>query len=166
ARLDGGQKLRTKIDYPVQAWTFGESLALVFLPGEVVVDYALRLKKELDGPRLCVNAYANDAPCYIPSERVLSEGGYEGGDAMIYYDKPARFRAGLEKRIIDEVHRQIPGSFKAPFDAERLQGTRPLSPQQSWATLRTEKPFTAELMAAEPLLSSPVAIDFGPDGRL
>src|SRR5262249_1060920 len=74
ARLDRGEKLRTKIDYPVMVWTFGDSLAMAFLPGEVVVDYALRLKRELDGLRLWVNAYANDAPCYIPSERVLKEG--------------------------------------------------------------------------------------------
>src|SRR5262249_37228375 len=68
-RLDRREALRTKISYPVQTWSFGDSLGLVFLPGEVVVDYSLRLKKELDGRRLWINAYANDAPCYIPSER-------------------------------------------------------------------------------------------------
>ena len=52
---------------------------MVFLPGEVVVDYVLRLKKEFDPARLWVTAYANDEPCYIPSERILKEGGYEGG---------------------------------------------------------------------------------------
>ena len=76
-----------------QTWAFGDSLAMVFLPGEVVVDYALRLKSELDGRRLWLNAYSNDAPCYIPSERILKEGGYEGGGAMIYYDMPVPFAA-------------------------------------------------------------------------
>jgi len=33
ARLDRGENLRAKIDYPVQTWTFGNSLAMVFLPG-------------------------------------------------------------------------------------------------------------------------------------
>jgi len=83
ARLDRKELLRTKIDYSVQTWQFADGLAMVFLPGEVVVDYALRLKRELDGLRLWVNAYANDAPCYVPSERVLKEGGYEGGGAMV-----------------------------------------------------------------------------------
>ena len=96
ARLDRGEALRTKIDYAIQTWAFGDVLAMVFLPGEVVVDYSLRLKRELDGLRLWINAYANDAPCYIPSERVLREGGYEGGGAMVYYDVPGPFqtRAG------------------------------------------------------------------------
>src|SRR5262249_32843777 len=116
ARLARGEKLRTKIDYRVTTWSFGASLALVFLPGEVVVDYALRLKKELDGRRLWINAYSNDAPCYIPSERVLKEGGYEGGGAMVYYDVPGPFRAGLEKKIIDAVHAQLGKPFPPPFD--------------------------------------------------
>src|SRR5262249_37119926 len=52
AKLDKGEKLPTKVAYPVQTWAFGDSLAMVHLPGEVVVDYPLRLKKELDGRRL------------------------------------------------------------------------------------------------------------------
>src|SRR5437588_1827945 len=107
ARLDRGEALGTEVAYSVQSWSFGDQLALVFLPGEVVVDYALRLKRELDPGRLWINAYANDAPCYIPSERVLGEGGYEGGDAMVYYDKPARFRPGLEKKVVAAVREQL-----------------------------------------------------------
>ncbi len=166
ARLEKGEALRTKIDYPVRTWAFGDSLAMVFLPGEVVVDYSLRLKKELDSRRLWLNAYANDAPCYIPSERVLKEGGYEGGSAMVYYDVPVPFKPGLEQKIIDAVREQTDRSFSATFDAGKTGVTRPLSPQQSLAALRTKKGMTAELVAAEPLVASPVAIDFGPDGRL
>src|SRR5262249_12881495 len=103
ARLDKGEKLPTKLAYRVQTWTFGDSLAVVFLPGEVVVDYSLRLKREFDSGRLWVNAYANDVPCYIPSERILKEGGYEGGDAMVYYDWPTRFAPGIEDEIVGAV---------------------------------------------------------------
>ncbi len=95
----------------METWVFGDELAMVFLPGEVVVDYSLRLKREFDASRLWVNAYANDVPCYIPSERVLQEGGYEGGGAMIFYDRPTRFAPGLEDRIIAAVHHLAPSSF-------------------------------------------------------
>jgi hypothetical protein len=105
-RLDRGEKLKTQIDYPIQTWKFGDMLTMVFLPGEVVVDYSLRFKHELGRDRLWINAYANDDPCYIPSERILREGGYEGGGAMIYYDVPARFRPGLEEKIVAVVHEQ------------------------------------------------------------
>jgi len=119
ARLDRGEKLPTRLGYQVQTWTFGDSLAMVFLPGEVVVDYSLRLKREFDSARLWVNAYANDVPCYIPSERVLKEGGYEGGDAMIYYDRPTRFAPGIEERIVRAVHQLIPRSFQDRFAVYR-----------------------------------------------
>jgi putative membrane-bound dehydrogenase-like protein len=166
ARLDRGEKLRTKITYPIETWSFGNSLAMVFLPGEVVVDYALRLKRQLDGSRLWINAYANDAPCYIPSERVLKEGGYEGGGAMVYYDLPGPFRPGLENKIVSEVRRQLEKTFPPRFDPKRTGGSLPLSPQQSSAAIKVHEGLEVELVAAEPLVTSPVAIAFGPDGKL
>jgi hypothetical protein len=111
ARLERGETLPTKIPYLVETWTFGNELAMVFLPGEVVVDYSLRLKREFDASRLWLNAYANDVPCYIPSERVLQEGGYEGGGAMIFYDRPTRFATGVEARIVTAVHNLVPSEF-------------------------------------------------------
>jgi hypothetical protein len=81
---------------------------MVFLPGEVVVDYSLRLKAEFDAARLWINAYANDVPCYIPSKRIWREGGYEGGDAMIYFDRPTRLAEGTEEAIVSAVHDLLP----------------------------------------------------------
>jgi len=166
ARLDRKEALKAKIDYSVQTWQFGDSLAMVFLPGEVVVDYSLRLKRELDELRVWINAYANDAPCYIPSERVLKEGGYEGGGAMVYYDLPGPFRPGLEAKIIDAVHAQLDRHFRSPIDGKKTGGTRPLSPQQSLAAFHTKPDLAVDLVAAEPLVTSPVAIDWSADGRL
>lgn len=112
AKIQRGEKLREKVSYSIQSWSFGDSLAMLFLPGEVVSEYGLRLKSELDGSKLWVNAYANACPCYIPSEAVLKAGGYEGGGAMIYYDQPAKFAAGLEQRIIDLATQQLKPGFR------------------------------------------------------
>lgn len=166
SKLDRGEKLREEIEYPIQTWSFGNELALVFLPGEVVVDYSLRLKRELDGLRLWVNSYSNRAPGYIPSERVLQEGGYEGGGAMIYYDQPTRFRPGLEQVIVDAVHKLLDGGFKPALNPQGIDQTRPLPPQASLKTIHARPGFVVELAAAEPLVTSPVAINFGPDGRM
>jgi hypothetical protein len=108
ARLERGEKLPTELPYLVQTWNFGNELAMVFLPGEVVVDYSLRLKKEYEASRFWVNAYANDVPCYIPSKRIWREGGYEGGYAMIYYDRPTRLAEGTEELIVSTVHELLP----------------------------------------------------------
>jgi hypothetical protein len=86
----------------VQAWRLGKDVTLVALGGEVVVDYSLRLKKDL-GPGLWVMGYANDVMAYIPSLRVLKEGGYEGGGAMIYYGLPSIWSTRVEELIIENV---------------------------------------------------------------
>ena len=166
AKLDRGESLPTKLDYPVQTIAFGESLAMVFLSGEVVVDYALRLKRELDSGRLWTNGYSNGVSGYIPSERILGEGGYEGGGAMVYFDRPTRFAAGLEQPIIDAVQRGLRPAFASSVDSSRTRGSRPLSPEQSRGALRPRPGQTVDLMASEPAVTSPVAIDFGPDGSL
>ncbi|HEX3599694.1 MAG TPA: neutral/alkaline non-lysosomal ceramidase N-terminal domain-containing protein, partial [Lacipirellulaceae bacterium] len=167
AHLDAGEKLPTTVAYPVQTWKFGKSLAAVFLSGEVVVDYSLRLKKEFDASRLWMNAYANDDPAYIPSERVLKEGGYEGGGAMIYYGLPAPFAPGLEDKIIAAVSAQLGDDFKAPPAKQNgTQGSTPKSAAESLAAIKVHDGLRVELVASEPLVQSPVAIDFGPDGKL
>jgi len=93
--------------YPVQTWRFGKELMLVTLGGEVVVDYSLRLKKELEAGKTWVMGYANDVMAYIPSLRVLKEGGYEGATSMIYYGLPSVWGPRVEELIVAEVHRQV-----------------------------------------------------------
>src|SRR5262245_31559134 len=139
---------------------------MVFLSGEVFVDYSLRLKKELDSTRLWINAYSNDAPAYIPSERVLKEGGYEGGGAMVYYDLPAPFAAGLEDKIVGAVHAQLDNSFKAHDKKQGTQGNLSKSPAESLATIQVHPGMKVELVASEPAVQSPTSIDFGPDGKV
>ncbi len=110
-RLDTGEKLAASFPYPVQTWTFGDDLAMVFLAGEVLVDYSHRLKRELAGDRLWITAYANDAPGYIASRRVIQEGGYEVDDSMNNYQKPARLALDAEDRIVEAVKELLPAPF-------------------------------------------------------
>ena len=81
-KLDKGEALSTTYPYPVQVIRLGEGDTVIALGGEVVVDYALRLKKDYPPGRLWMAGYSNDVMGYIPSKRVLKEGGYEGGGAM------------------------------------------------------------------------------------
>jgi hypothetical protein len=92
-----GDKL-LQYDYPVQAWRLG-GLSWVALGGEVVVDYALRLRREA-GENVWVFGYSNDVMAYIPSERVLKEGRYEGETSMVPYGQPGPWAPGLEEKIV------------------------------------------------------------------
>ena len=101
--LDAGQALPATYPYPIQVWQLGDQLSLVTLGGEVVVDYAIRLKAEHGRERTWVAGYANDVMAYIPSRRVLGEGGYEGGGAMVYYGLPSPWAETVEEDIVKAV---------------------------------------------------------------
>ncbi|MEE2936778.1 MAG: hypothetical protein VYA84_12375, partial [Planctomycetota bacterium] len=92
--------------YPIEVWKLGADLRWVMLGGEVVVDYALRLKSELEG-HVWVAGYSNDVMAYIPSRRVLREGGYEGASSMVYYGLPTLWAPTIENAIVEEVKRQL-----------------------------------------------------------
>jgi hypothetical protein len=106
--------------YPVQSWRMGE-LDWMFLGGEVVVDYALRIKRNLGSSHTWVSAYCNDVMAYIPSKRVLKEGGYEGGGAMLYYGLPTSWSDEVEEAIIAAVAGGVRSAQRggAPFTPDR-----------------------------------------------
>jgi len=87
---------------------FGDDLTMVGLAGEVVVDYSLRLKKELAGTPVWVAGYCNEVFGYVPSQRVLQEGGYEARDSILYYDITVTpFAPSVETLIVDKVHELV-----------------------------------------------------------
>lgn len=105
ARWDREGALPATYPYPIQVVRLGDGLQLIALGGEVVVDYSLRLKRELGGPgAVWVAGYANDVLGYIPNERVLREGGYEGLQASRLGSlHPSPWAPGLEEQIIGKV---------------------------------------------------------------
>ena len=103
--LDAGRKIG-RLDYPLQAIRFGNSLTLLALGGEVTVDYGLRARREYSGEPLITAGYSNDVMCYIPSARVLREGGYEAVDSMFYYAQPGPFAEDVEERVFAAI-RQV-----------------------------------------------------------
>lgn len=83
-------------DYPVQVIQLGKDLTFITLGSEVVVDYSLRFKREFAGDAgVWVAGYSNDYTGYMPSLRVLKEGGYEAA---------AGWAEDVEDRIARKVH--------------------------------------------------------------
>ena len=102
-RIADDGPLPTTYPYPVQVVRLGNELTWVTLGGEVVVDYSLRLKKDIRDPIVWVSGYTNDVMAYIPSLRIWKEGGYEGGGAMIYGTHPTRWSDKAEEHIMSTV---------------------------------------------------------------
>ena len=90
AAYDQNKPVR-QIDYPIQAIRLGD-FTILALGGEVVVDYALRTKREFPGQDMMVIGYANEVMSYIPTKRILGEGGYEPDTSQIYLRQPRPLR--------------------------------------------------------------------------
>lgn len=102
-KLNRDGKLPESHPYPIQVWRFGNSLSFIALTGESVVDYCLRFKKQYGNDNTWVAGYNNELLSYIPSLRVLREGGYEGVEDMDEYGLPAPYAEDLEERIAKKV---------------------------------------------------------------
>lgn len=102
--FNAGHPIRS-IPYAVQALRFGDGPSLLFLSGEVVVDYALRAKRAYPKESLVVAGYSSEVQCYVPSLRVLREGGYEADESMIYYGLPGPFDETVEETVFSAVRK-------------------------------------------------------------
>ncbi|MFV0443495.1 MAG: neutral/alkaline non-lysosomal ceramidase N-terminal domain-containing protein [Planctomycetaceae bacterium] len=144
---------------PIQVWRFGDELAMVFLGGEVCVDYEYRIRRELEPKltqqapdatgvpsRVMVTAYANDVFGYVAPERMRSEGGYEVDFSMIYYMQPGRWSSGTEDAILRRVHEL----FEQPAGGEAL------SVNDALKTFTLPKGLAIDVVAAEPLVRDPI----------
>lgn len=134
AELERGT-LITSYPFPGHVVRWGDDLLLVALAGETVVDYSLRVKRDFAGPAaVWVAGYSNDVFAYVPSRRVLLEGGYEADRSMIYMTNPVMpgpFEPSLEERIFGKLRAlylstlsQVEPGAIAPVPAgDRLPGT-------------------------------------------
>lgn len=77
AKMDRAEEVPDSYDAPIALWQFGQDLTLVALPSEVVVEYVWHLEKALGPLQLWIAAYCNDYFGYLPTPRILEEGGYE-----------------------------------------------------------------------------------------
>ncbi|MEN8191285.1 MAG: neutral/alkaline non-lysosomal ceramidase N-terminal domain-containing protein [Bacteroidota bacterium] len=101
SKIKDGEQIPKSYPYPIQIWKLG-SQTIIALGGEVVIDYAIKLKR-IFGNDIFVMGYCNDVMGYIPTTRVLREGGYESRQAQMVYGLPSTWKADIEVRILQSV---------------------------------------------------------------
>ena len=99
--LDASQQLPESVKLPISVLRLGDDLTFVLMAGEVVVDYSRRLKRMLAEDHPWPIGYAYEVPCYIPSARVIKEGGYEAESSLIYYGFYGPLRPGIEMQLLN-----------------------------------------------------------------
>jgi hypothetical protein len=95
-----GQSLPTSYSAPFAVWQFGDDLTLVAIPGEVVNGYVPLVESALGPRKLWVAGYANDCFGYLPTAKVLEEGGYE---TRCLYTEPGFFSPDVEEVVIAKI---------------------------------------------------------------
>ena len=102
-RLNAGQPLPESVRLPIAVLRLGDDLTFVLMAGEVVVDYSHRLKRVLADDHPWPIGYAYEVPCYIPSARLIKEGGYETESSLIYYGFYGPFRGEIETLLVTRL---------------------------------------------------------------
>jgi neutral ceramidase len=85
---------------PLAVVRVGEDLTFLLMGGEVVADYSRRFKRLLAQDHPWPVGYAYEVPCYIPSFRIIKEGGYESDSSLIYYGYYGPFNPAIEDRLL------------------------------------------------------------------
>lgn len=107
--LHAGQPLPESVKLPLAALRLGDDLTFVLMGGEVVVDYARRIKRGFAEDHPWPIGYAYEVPCYIPTARLIKEGGYETESSMIYYGFYGPFRTAVEAQLLNRLEALLAG---------------------------------------------------------
>lgn len=117
---------RREFDYAVQSWQLGD-LTIVALEGEVCGDWGA-MARSLPATRHSMTiGYANEVSSYIPTARIIQEGGYEGDLSHKIYLLPGRFEPRMEVELTTLIRRAVARVAGQPaplepvaFDRSRL----------------------------------------------
>lgn len=92
---------RAETPIEVNYLDFG-SVAGLFLPGEAFVEYQLAAQKLRPDGAVCVAAYGDDGPGYIPTAKAYLEGGYEPTVALAGPDSEDILSKAVRRLLVPE----------------------------------------------------------------
>ncbi|MCL4203543.1 MAG: neutral/alkaline non-lysosomal ceramidase N-terminal domain-containing protein [Pirellulaceae bacterium] len=72
-----GDSLPNHYPAPLALWQFGDGLTLVAISGEVVSEYVPLVAAAVESRPLWVAGYSNQVYGYLPSSKIVEQGGYE-----------------------------------------------------------------------------------------
>lgn len=95
-------------ELPVQIaiWQLGSRLKLIAIEGEVTTQYSLMIKKMFPAERILVLGYSNAVFCYIPTEKIVREGGYEA-ECNYFFGLAGPFALNIEQIILGSIKNAV-----------------------------------------------------------
>ena len=134
---------------------------ILHMPGELFVEYQLAAKKLRPKLSVAMAAYGDYGPGYIGTAEAYGQGGYETSA------RASKVGRGVEKVLMDGVKQllddadSIVGNF-----SQELPRIPPTSPQDALQSFQVADGYEMQLVACEPLIGSPVAIEWDANGRM
>ena len=88
-------------------WKLAPDCMLMAVPGEFCHAIGKRAKK-MSGVKVPLFVgYANGLPCYVPTDRILDEGGYEADGSMSAYGRPYLLKTGIDRILRETLARAL-----------------------------------------------------------
>ncbi|MAT15831.1 MAG: hypothetical protein CMJ46_11255 [Planctomyces sp.] len=112
-QLKTNGKVELTQNCPLNVAKFGNELLFIFVSGETVLDYARLSQFQFGGQMVWVAGYNNDVFAYLPSQRILIEGGYEGRTGIVHQLTPTPFLPNVEEIVMGGI-RQLVEQVSAP----------------------------------------------------
>ena len=134
---------------------------ILHMPGELFVEYQLAAKKLRPDLHVAMAAYGDYGPGYIGTDESYGQGGYETSE------RASKVAKGVEKVLMEGVQQllddadAIVGNFK-----KELPRIAPTEPAEAMNKFRITDGYRIELVASEPLIGSPVAIEWDATGKM
>lgn len=101
--LDRGYKLATSVPVSVHGIQLGKGLRIIGIEGEIVAEIGLLIKNHYTDGITFALGYSDGAQLYIPTSKMLGEGGYEV-ESYWEYRQPAPLAKSIEEKIIQSLN--------------------------------------------------------------
>ena len=97
-RLDRGEALPTSVSITMHGIQIGRGLRIIGIEGEVVADHGALVESFFGGGVTFPLGYCDGCQLYLPSDRMLPQGGYE---VVSYYEYhfPAQLAPGIDRGL-------------------------------------------------------------------
>jgi hypothetical protein len=96
-------------------WKLSKDCILIALPGEVCHMIGKTAKKMSAVKFPFFLGYSNGTPAYIPTDKILREGGYEGNNSMTTYGRPYLFKDGIDEILKSSLVFALKELIKTPI---------------------------------------------------
>lgn len=125
-KMKKGEKLIRSYPYPILVWKLGDQ-PMVALGGEVVVHYAIEIKK-MFGPKTFVLGYSNDVMAYIPSVTILRESN-DKSDGYAFYDPVNKSSIAYEGGLSTQLLYGLPSTWASDIETVIFGGVERMAKQ-------------------------------------